>query len=321
MGSRSVGLTIHSGLGEGVTILLSSGPEYPSVLSESALDFIDSTINPGKLNGTIVTIHGFASLMSRIKKPGEPLFPGWPNGDAGERIAWSIFDEILKYIDYAIFLEGPEPGMHSFPHASIISIDDPPTMSCHPELLKIMGHEIIIEKRGSKGNLPIEAQREFGLPMLITQIDETSPRIEMLSWTVEKVLNFLAYARMIESCPVIPDRTFIASVDGEVRSSMEGEMELSFRLGDFLSEGEKVGTIDIKNSKPMQAIENEKNGYVVRRRNGGHVMVDDLIYSLLEVRYLGSDPGKSLCRTALDNSNMCDVNLKPNNLFHGLKKA
>jgi len=317
----SLRLTINTGREDGVRILLASGPENASELAEKAIAEIIESAKPSQIKGVLISIHNFADFMGCLKKRGEPLFPGWPEGDDGERVAWVIFQELLSQVDYAIFIEGPEPGITSIPHATIYSIDTPPTLSCHPELIKMMGHDLIVEKTGMKGSLAVEAQREFALPILITQIDETEMTDKTLEWTKEKVNNFLSYAGLIPSCIEIPERTFIATLTGEVRAANEGELSLDFSLFAFLSSGEKVGSIlKAQNNKRIE-IENEGIGYVVRKRNEGHVLVDDFIYSLLEVHFRSFASSILYCNTLIDNSEMQDVKIRGNELFHRLNRV
>ena len=314
-------MTIHYGKEDGVRILLASGPEHTSPLAEQAINEISENLNLAELNGVLISAHDFAPLISNFKKPGEPLFPGWPEGDCGERIAWHIFQDLLSQMDYAIFLEGPEPGITSIPHAAIYTIDNPPTLSCHPELIKMMGHDLILEKKGGKGSLAIEAQREFGLQVLITQIDEADANSRMLSRTKEKVFNFLSYAGLVQTRAEIPERTFIAAQTGEVRSDFDGELNLDFALYDFLSTGQRVGTILKDKSDKSVIIETEESGYAVRLRKGGHVLVDDFIYSLLEVNFRSYGSSMLFCNTILDNRDTQNVKFRENKLFKRLNRV
>ncbi|MFH1514958.1 MAG: hypothetical protein ABIG42_05805, partial [bacterium] len=234
-GGFSLPLSIATGTKGDIRILIASGPEYFSPLAEKALLAIRNMVDPALIQGTLITIDSFASKWQKLPDSNKPAFPGWHKGDLTERVANEILFELLKQVDYALFLEGPKPGMSQLPHAAIYSSDEPPMTSCHPEILKMMGHDLIIQKEGGRGSLVIEAQRELALPVLVAQLDDIEESENTIKWLQEKVLNFLAYVDLLVFKPSIPDRTYVATREFEIRASRDGKMTLDRVLGDFVS--------------------------------------------------------------------------------------
>jgi predicted deacylase len=310
----TLSVTIHSGLKGDMRVLLAAGPEYPSVVAEQALLELANMINPLQLKGILISVPDFAGKTSVLKGTEKPFYPGWPEGDRGERIAWNIFESLLKQVDYALFLEGANPLINQIPHAALFSIDDPPVISCHPELLKMMGHDLILEKEGAQGTLVIESQRELGLPVLVSQFDDLNESKDSREWLMEKVLNFLTYVGMIDSKPLIPEKTYIATKDSEIHTSCDGIMEFKTRLGEFLTEGDRIGAVEEEGKSEKTPIENLHDGYIVGQRCDGQVARDDLLCSILRVRLSSDDSSTITCHKAIDNREM-DVNFRVNRLF------
>lgn len=315
--SFSLSMSIHTGKTGNLRILVATGPEYSSSVAENALIAIAETIDPSKINGTLITLHDFADRWSEIPHSDKPAYPGWPSGDMAERVAFEMFNQLFKHVDYALFLEGPTPGMSNLPHAAVYTYDNPPMTSCHPEILKMMGHDLILQKDGMRGSLVIEAQRELGLPVLVAQLDDVEPNPDTENYLKEKVLNFLAWVEFFDFKPLIPDKTYVATQENEIRSVRDGDMEFNRSLGEFVSAGDILGVIKGRKETDRSEIENDFDGYIVRHRHPGTILTDDVICSLLGVSFLKDSPGRIVCRTALDNAQM-DVNLRENLLFKSI---
>ncbi len=313
----SLSMSIHTGKTGDLRILIATGPEHPSSVAENALIAIAETIDPSNINGTLITLHDFAARWNAIPHSDKPAYPGWPKGDMAERAAFEIFNQLLKHVDYALFLEGPTPGMSNLPHAAVYTYDNPPMTSCHPEILKMMGHDLILQKDGMRGSLVIEAQRELGLPILVAQLDDVEPNPDTENYLKEKVLNFLAWVDFFDFKPLIPDKTYIATQENEMRSIRDGDMEFNRSLGEFVSSGDSLCVIKGRKEKDRSEIENERDGYIVRHRHPGTILTDDVICSLLGINFSKDNPDRIFCRTALNNADM-DVNLRENRLFKSI---
>lgn len=310
----SLNLRIACGNKGDLRVLIATGPEYYSEVAESALKSISETVNPALLNGILISAHDFAARMSELEGSDKPMYPGWPKGSFIERVAFEILHSLMGQVDYALFLEGPEPGVTSLPHAVLYSTDEGMTMSCHPELLKTMGHDLILEKEGVRGSLLVEVQREFGIPSLVGQLDDVEITDNNETWLKEKVLNFLAYVGLINVKPLLPEKTYFATLTSEVRSEYDGEISFDRSLGELVTEGERVGTIVNEDMQFQAHIENPKRGYIVSHRQSGPIAADDVIYSSLDMKLKSDDETTFICESVLDNSEM-DANFRPNRLF------
>jgi hypothetical protein len=310
----SLNLRIACGSKGDLRVLIATGPEYYSELAESVLKFISETVNPAMLNGILISAHDFAVRISELKGSDKPMYPGWPKGSFIERVAFEILHSLLGQVDYALFLEGPKPGVTSFPHAALYSTDEGITLSCHSELLKTMGHDLMIEKEGIRGSLLVEVQREFGIPSLVGQMDDVEITYNNEAWLKEKVLNFLAYVGLINVKPLLPEKTYFATLASEVRSEYDGEISFDRSLGELVTEGERVGTIVNEDMQFQKHVENPRSGYIVSHRQSGPIAVEDVIYSLLSVKHTDEDQVTFVCDSLLDNTQM-DANFRPNRLF------
>ena len=312
-------LSVHSGETGKLRLLLASGPLHPSPIAENVVRRISEMIDPGKLKGTLITVHDFASKWNELPNADKPVYPGWPHGDFVERVAYEITSQLLGQVDYAVFLDGPSKDMNYIPHAALFTVDDPPMTSCHPEILKMMGHDLILERQGMRGSLAIEAQREFALPVLVAQLDDIDTTIDKENWLTEKVLNFMAWMGMIDFKPIIPDRTYVATSEFEIRSVRDGNLDFNCSLGDFISEGDRIGVIRGKKNKDVSEIINSHDGYIVSKRRVESVLVEDEICTLLKVSFIENKPGTIFCETTLDNCQL-DVQFRENMLFKGLQE-
>jgi hypothetical protein len=310
----SLNLRIACGSKGDLRVLIATGPECYSDVAESVLRSISETVNPALLNGILISAHDFAARISELKGSDKPMYPGWPQGSFIERVAFEILHSLFGQVDYALFLEGPTPGVTSLPHAALYSSDEGMTLSCHPEILKTMGHDLMLEKEGVRGSLLVEVQREFGIPSLVGQLDDVEITDTNETWLKEKVLNFLAYVGLINAKPLLPEKTYFATLDSEVRSEYDGEICFNRFLGELVTEGERVGTIVNEDMQFQIHIENPRSGYIVSHRQSGQIAAEDVIYSLLDVKHTDEDQATFICDSVLDNSEM-DANFRPNRLF------
>ena len=131
------------------------------------------------------------------------------------------------------------------------------------------------------------------------------------------MLNFLAWIDLLDFKPLIPDKTYVAAKENEIRSFRDGEIEFNRSLGEFVSAGDNLGLIKGKKEKDRNEIENKHDGYIVRHRQPGAILTEDVICSLLGIRFRKDIPDKIFCRTTIDNSEM-DVHLRENLLFKSI---
>ena len=114
-GGEPLPMTLLCGARDGATVLVTAGIHCAETVGAQAAIELAAELDPGQLTGNVVILplvnrNGFEHrAMSVIHEDGKNLnriFPGRPDGTLGDRIAWTITEELHKRVDYYIDLHG-----------------------------------------------------------------------------------------------------------------------------------------------------------------------------------------------------------------------
>lgn len=247
-------VTVINGTGEGRTVLITSaihGCEYPSI---EAVFELAETLDPEILSGQLVFINpvNVTAFLERrpyiIPEEGRNLnrlFPGNPEGQLGDQIAWSLTEEFQKKADFHIDTHGgdiPEKQL-SYVYYPGIS-DDPEVVHCCEEATEYVLHaDFVIRSHAT--NHAYTWSAIVGTPSLELECGDGG------SWTAdevavyrENILNLLKYLKVYPGEPRKRTSPAIRITQAEYQNAdASGRWYAFVSKTDTIKKGQKIGEI------------------------------------------------------------------------------
>ncbi len=162
-------------------------------------------------------------------------FPGFPNGSLSSRLAYSLFEEIVKKCDYGLDFHSAAIRGTNYPNVRA-DMRNPKVR----ELARAFGCELIVNSKG-----PDESLRRCavaaGIPTIILEAGEVwkiEPSVEEIG--VRGCMNVLRAFGMIDGEPEKP--LFQATIEKNtwVRAKRGGFLGFRARPGDLVKEGQEL---------------------------------------------------------------------------------
>jgi predicted deacylase len=167
------------------------------------------------------------------------FFPGKRRGNNAERVAYRIFNEVIRKCDFGIDLHTAADGRMNLPHVR-------GDMS-HPRVRKLaraFGATVLIDQPGLKGSLRKEAT-DAGVPTILFEAGETrrfSRKVSVVG--LRGVLNVLhAMGMWSETAEEKPPFQVIVKSSEWLRAEKGGILDLAVGPGDLVYQGDRVGAI------------------------------------------------------------------------------
>ena len=228
-------------------------------------DTEDDAIVKEKLSGTlicvpVVNIEGM--LLEQRAAPDNKdinrLFPGKKNGNQSQRIAYALFERVVKYSDYLIDLHSAPHSRTNLPHVRA-NFDDKDCM----KLARAFGTQIILHSVGPKGSLRRTAVSE-GIPTILLEAG-TAHRFEMdaVYCGIEGVLNVMGKLGMIERKNRLPAVRLLVRRSKWARAESGGLLYAMVQAGDHVVKGQKIALVTDPLGAQTHTIESPRTGVIV----------------------------------------------------------
>lgn len=164
-------------------------------------------------------------------------FPGSPDGSLAGRMAFTIFNEIVKRCDYGIDL-----------HTASVRRTNYPTVRAdlaQPEVRRIaeaFGSEIIINGKGPKNSFRREACGA-GCPTIIMEGGEVW-KVEpgIVETAVRGIKNVLTELKMLDSDIESPPYQIVIEKSKWIRAEQGGFLDFHIKPGDIVEKGQPLAT-------------------------------------------------------------------------------
>lgn len=187
------------------------------------------------------------------------FFPGKRNGNNAERVAYRLFQEIVRKCDFGIDLHTAANGRLNLPHVR--------GDMTHPRVRKLaraFGATVLIDQSGVRGALRREAT-DAGVPTILFEAGETdrfSPRVSMQG--LKGVLNVLSEMGMWPAHEQVrPPFQVIVKASEWIRAEKGGILDLAVKPGDLIYEGDRIGSILNPFGKTVTQIRAPTTGIVI----------------------------------------------------------
>lgn len=244
--SIQIPVTVIRGRTSGPTAYVSAAIHGDEINGSDIVRRLIFDIDHDKLSGTligipVVNIPGFLAQSRYLPyhRDLNRFFPGKRRGNNAERIAFRIFQEIVRRCDFGIDLHTASSGRSNLPHVR--------GDMTHPRvrnLARAFGTSILVNQTGVRGSLRREAT-EAGIPTIIFEAGESGRFSQKVSLAgLRGVLNVLSEIGMWPAHEKArPPFQVIVKGSEWIRAEKGGILDLAARPGDLIYEGDLIGSI------------------------------------------------------------------------------
>jgi len=229
----------------GPTLCLIAGIHGDELNGVEIVRRIVEQLDPEILAGAIVAVpianpHGY-SRSSRYLPDRRDLnryFPGRPNGSSASRIAFVLFEDVIRPCSYLIDFHTGSFHRTNLPHIRA-NLDDPKTAVFG----NAFGADLIVHSRGRLGTLR-RAAADAGIPSVIYEAGEPMRlREEEIVQGVAATRRAMSSLRMLQPyAEPAPPRQVVRRTHW-VRVDRGGLMLAIVQIGDLVKRGELLGTV------------------------------------------------------------------------------
>ncbi len=247
-GAIQIPVTVVRGQQEGPTVFVTAAVHGDEINGTDIVRRLILELSPETLKGTViavpvVNIPGFLSQSRYLPyhRDLNRFFPGKKKGNNAERMAYRLFEEVVKRSDYGIDLHTASHGRVNLPH-----IRGDLTQPRVRELARAFGATVVLDGKGVAGSLRKSAT-DAGVPTILFEAGETGKFSRKVSQTgLKGVLNVLDALGMLlpgVHQRVKPPFQVIVKSSEWIRAEKGGILDLDVRPGDLVYEEQSLGEI------------------------------------------------------------------------------
>lgn len=239
---------IATGFFPGPTVLLTAALHGDEVAGVEVIRQLFAQLPLQALRGTLIAVPvanppGFRRGQRTVPEEESDLnrcFPGERDGTLAAQIAWHLFEEVLRKVEFAIDLH--DAGRHNilYPHCRLPA-DSTPRLR---ELARAFGTEILVERDGASGMLAIEAQRLLDLPVLTIELGGGQQlHGEVLQAGVRGLMNLLYHLQMLPGEAALPTTQLLLREQAGIPAPLSGLLHCPHAVGTALPMGAVIAEI------------------------------------------------------------------------------
>ena len=225
----------------------------------------DDRISRDELAGTLICVPVVNIEGMLLEQRGAPdnrdinrLFPGKEQGNQSQRIAYALFQSVVRRADFLIDLHSAPHSRTNLPHVRA-NFERKECM----ELARAFGTHIILHSSGPKGSLRRTATKD-GTPTILLEAG-TAHRFEMeaVHAGIEGVLNVMGYLGMIERENRLPAVRLLVRRSKWARAEAGGLLYSLVNVGDHVSKGQEIALVTDPLGEQTHSIESPRTGVIV----------------------------------------------------------
>jgi predicted deacylase len=244
------------------------GGEYPGI--EAAIRTAAS-LDPRGIRGSVIIVHivDVPSFHGRNiyicpldgKNPNR-VFPGTPDGTASERLAHTVFTEVIARADFYVDLHGGDINEALVPFTIMLETGDPVLDARTADLARVYGIKYVIRGRVSGGTYAAAAQRR--IPAILTEaggqglLDEESLHVHLRG-----LQNVMRHVGIVPGAPDPVEPVTLLTRLQWVTSEHGGLCYLTVRPGARVEQGERVGEVRDYFGRPLRTVHAPAGGVVL----------------------------------------------------------
>lgn len=305
----TIPVMVVNGEKPGPVLFILGGCHGDEVIGTVMAQEITNSVDPKNLNGTLITVP-IANVLSYLTRSRGFLheergpvnmgssFPGNEKGPLTERLAYTIFNELVIRSTHMIDLHAGLTGACCYPFTYLFPPDDTHgTLKVREEMAKVCGLPLVFrltrDRSASFGSMAAGYNKnlagqceERGIPRIILEMGEAD-RVtkEFLPMGLRAIYNIMKYLRMIPGKPELPKTKQLSFPDfWNVRANRGGVLSIEATLGSPINQGDLIGRVygpfDI-----AEEITAPGKGVLLR------VMTNAIIYPGAEVAWVAQTEG------------------------------
>jgi predicted deacylase len=244
------------------------GGEYPGI--EAAIRTA-AWLDPKHVRGTVIIVHivnvpAFHGRNIYIcpldgKNPNR-VFPGNPNGTASERLAHTVFTEVIARSDFYIDLHGGDINEALVPFTIVVETGDPGVDDRTMGLAQAYGISYVVRGRVSGGTYAAAAQRR--IPAILTEAGgQGLLDAEALQIHLRGLRNAMKHLGVVPGEPEPAGPVTVFPRFHWVTSEHAGLCYLSVTPGTRVAEGAPVGEVRDYFGRALGIVRSPANGVVI----------------------------------------------------------
>jgi predicted deacylase len=257
-GGTHIPVTLIHGAHPGPVLALIAGThgyEYPPIL---ALQRVRRKLDPERLRGSVILVHvaNLPSFLGRTVyyspvdgKNLNRVYPGRADGTLSERIADTIYRQVIRQADVLIDMHGGDGNEALRPYVYTTVTGDPETDRRSRDLATVFGLDTIVVERDwspdPSAHVYTEwAARGLGKPAISTETGGLGSSAQELVLLAERgVWNVLRHLRMVDGEPEVASAVTWLEGGRVVRSPTEGVFQPAVEPGWTVAAGGRLGTL------------------------------------------------------------------------------
>ena len=244
------------------------GGEYPGI--EAAIQTARA-LDPAGIRGGVIIVHvvdvpAFHGRNIYIcpldgKNPNR-VFPGNPAGSASERLAHTVFTEVISKADFYVDLHGGDLNEALVPFTIMLESGDPAVDGRALGLARVYGIKYVVRGRVSGGTYAAAAGR--GIPAILTEaggqglLDERALQVH-----VRGLRNIMKHVGIVPGDPDPVEPITQLSGFHWVTSEHSGLCYLTVAPGDRVAQGQAVGEARDYFGRPLGRVHAPAAGVVL----------------------------------------------------------
>jgi len=273
VGDRTVPLPVVmiNGTQDGPRVAITGGVHGGEYVGMETARRLGKEIDPASVAGSIViavvsnvtAFQGRSVYLSELDQHNlNRVFPGNPNGDPSERLAYWLFEEIVRPSDYYVDLHGGDLTEALAPFVLYRETADKDVEEKSRQMALAMGIDCVI-----RVDVPCAAFSEAalaGIPAIIPEAGDHGMWEENTVGTFcEGVRGVLQHLNVLPGDRVIDESRHIYQDFPFMRSPMNGFWYPEVKLHDRVQKGDPIGTITDYFGNPCHYITAPTDGEVV----------------------------------------------------------
>ena len=261
-------ITVIRGSQDGPTVFMTAAVHGDELNGTAILRNLYARIKPERLRGTLILIPivnmlGFltGSRYMPDRRDLNRVFPGEPDGNMPQRVAYKLFHEILRYADVGIDFHTAAVSRENYPH-----LRGDMKNALVRKYAKAFGCPVIIDQKGIRGTLR-HAATDHGIPTLLFE-GGTANRFQrpIVQAGVKGTMTFLRNLGMIRKKPdsehKLPFQVIVKKTTW-IRAERGGLLELRCTPGSLVYRGEPLAIIANPLGKDAQPVPSPVTGLVI----------------------------------------------------------
>jgi len=244
------------------------GGEYPGI--EAAIRTA-AALDPAEIRGSVIIVHivdvpAFHGRNIYIcpldgKNPNR-VFPGDPTGTASERLAHTLFTEVISRADYYVDLHGGDINEALVPFTIMLESGDPVVDERAHALARVYGIKYVVRGRVSGGTYAAAAQRR--IPAILTEaggqgvLDEASLRVHLRG-----LRNVMRHLEILPGDVEPVEPMIVFTRFHWVTSEHAGLCYFTVMPGARVAQGEPVGEVRDYFGRPLGTVRSPVGGVVL----------------------------------------------------------